>query len=262
MLSHLASALFALGEKMRMQSETAVHVCALGARAEEIARTARHMAFDHHGKPQDRVRALSGDLDAFATELLDIAERVERDALLGRAVAEALNRHSTDLDALAQDSIQAQDPAAVRARLQPLAATLQELPTQMRARKERSAELTVLAGRAREVADQAAGLLASGAPGRQEQMLALSRGLGQLAADAVEISAQFSADATMAARVAEGMARRTQTMFGAGRSDAASTALSHVISTGQAMARSVPEEPPAGRSSGQAVVWNIGGRRV
>src|SRR4051812_2386533 len=102
MLSQLSGALGALAAKMRAQQQAAIDVCAMGMRAEEIARTTRNLAFDRrltakaggHATPEAGLRALSGELDEFADEMLATAERVQRDSLLGRAVAEALGGHA------------------------------------------------------------------------------------------------------------------------------------------------------------------------
>ena len=109
-----------------------------------------------------RLRALSGELDEFADEMLATAERVQQDSLLGRAVAEALGGHAADLAALAQQREGAEDPAAIRARLRPLVVTLDALPTRLKASRERTAEVGALAARAREAAARA-GALAAGA---------------------------------------------------------------------------------------------------
>jgi hypothetical protein len=93
MLAQLSGALSALSEKMRAQQQAAIDVCAMGMRAEEIARSTRALAFDRRLTPEDGLRALSGELDEFADEMLATAERVQRDSLLGREVAEALGGH-------------------------------------------------------------------------------------------------------------------------------------------------------------------------
>jgi hypothetical protein len=192
MLAQLADALSVLGDKMRAQQQAAIDVCAMGTPAEELARSTRTLAFDRRLAPEAGLLALSGELDEFATEMLATAERVQQDSLLGRAVAEALGGHAADLAALAQQREGAEDPAAIRARLRPLVVTLDALPTRLKASRERTAEVCALAARAREAAARAAGLAADGSVGRQDQMLALSRELGRLAADAADVSAQFS----------------------------------------------------------------------
>lgn len=262
MLAQLAGALSALGEKMRAQQQAAIDVCALGTRAEEIARSTRTLAFDRRAAPEDGLRALSGELDEFAAEMLATAERVQQDSLLGRAVAEALGGHAADLAALAQQREGAEDPAAIRARLRPLVVTLDALPTRMKAGRERTAEIGALAARAREAAGRASELATGGGPGRQDRMLALSRDLGRLAEDAATVSAQFSADAALAVRVAENMAGQAASLSGA----RPAAALSRVLSDGHAMAeaRATAGEAEAAPSHSWtgAMNWDLGrGRR-
>ena len=265
MLAQLAGALAALGGKMRAQQQAAIDVCALGTRAEEIARSTRDLAFDRRRAPEGGLRALSGELDEFAAEMLATAERVQQDSLLGRAVAEALGGHAADLADLAQQREEAEDPAAIRTRLRPLVATLDALPVRMKASRERTAEVGALAARAQQAAAQAATLAAGAAPGaapgRQDQMLALSRELNRLAQDAASVSAQFSADAAMAVRVAEDMAGQAAGLS-TGRPAGPAAALSQVIGAGHAMEQAAeaaaPGQPPGGSHSwAGAMNWNL-----
>ena len=92
MLAQLADALSVLGDKMRAQQQAAIDVCAMGTRAEEIARSTRTLAFDRRLGAGGGLRALSGELDEFADEMLATAERVQQDSLLGRAVARGAGR--------------------------------------------------------------------------------------------------------------------------------------------------------------------------
>jgi hypothetical protein len=196
--------------------------------------------------------------------MLATAERVQQDSLLGRAVAEALGGHAADLAALAQQREGAEDPAAIRARLRPLVVTLDALPTRMKASRERTAEVGVLAARAREAAGRASALATGDAPGRQDRMLVLSRELGRLAEDAATISAQFSADAAMAVRVAEDMAGQAADLSSGRPAAGPAAALSRVLSAGHAMAeaRAGREAPGGSHSWAGAMNWNLGrGRR-
>lgn len=262
MLAQLAGALTALGDKMRTQQQAAIDVCALGTRAEEIARSTRNLAFGRGRVPEDGLRALSGELDDFATEMQATAERVQQDSLLGRAVAEALGGHAADLAALAQQREGAEDPAAIRARLRPLLMTLDALPTRMKAGRERTAEVGALAARAREAATRAAGLAADAGAGRQDRMLALSRELGRLAADAADVSAQFSADAAMAVRAAETMAGQASDLSGGGAATGPAAALSRLLAAGHDMAQATEEASAGSHSWAGSMNWEFGrGRR-
>lgn len=257
MLVQLAAALSALGSKMRAQQEAAVDLCALGARAEEMARSARKLAFSPHHGAHAGLRSLSENLDGLAEEMRTTAERVEQECLLGRAVAEALSRHSAELNALAQQDGRPQDMATIRARLRPLATTLEELPSRMKAGKARTADIAALAARAREIAGQATELLSGNLPGRQEQMLALARGLGQLAEEAVQVSARYAEDANVAVQVAEEMAGRATNLSRRPVPDGGLPSLSALISAGHALAeRAGTGDPPANPVA--AMNWEYG----
>lgn len=257
MLAQLAAALSALGGKMRAQQDAAVDVCALGSRAEEIARGARKLAYSPRHDPHEGLRDLSGALDEFAEEMRATAARVEQETLLGRAVAEALSRHSADLDALAHRPGETLDMGTIRASLRPLATTLAGLPAQMRAGKSRTADVAALAARAVEMANRATELLSGNLVGRQEQMLALARGLGELAEQAVQVSARYSDDAAVAVRVAEEMAGRATNLSRGRPHDGMSASLSEVLSTGHALAgQAQADAPPAG--AGAAMNWDFG----
>ncbi|MFC7475191.1 hypothetical protein ACFQS7_12555 [Dankookia sp. GCM10030260] len=258
MLTQLSGALAALGDKMRAQQQAAIDVCAMGTRAEEIARSTRNLAFDRRLTPEDGLRALSGELDEFAAEMAATAERVQQDSLLGRAVAEALGGHAADLAALAQQRDGAEDPAAIRARLRPLVVTLDALPTRLKASRERTAEVGALAVRAQAAAARAGALAAGGSTGRQDQMLALSRELGSLAADAANVSAQFSADAAMAVRVAEDMAGQAANLSSGRPATGPAAALSRVLSAGHAMAQEAAAAPAASQSWTGTMNWDLG----
>lgn len=260
MLARLAGALTALGEKMRVQQQAAVDVCAMGIRAEEIARTARDLAFDRRFPQGAGLQALSEELDTFAAEMLASAERVQRDTLLGRAVAEALGRHAEDLSVLAAMPAEADDLGAIRARLRPMLVTLDTLPTRLKASRERTAEVAELAARSRALAGQAAALAAGTVPGRQDGMLALSRALGALADDAAEVSARLAADAALAAGAAEAMAGRVEDLSASRPGSDAGGGLARVIEAGQRMAGAADAAAPRPHSWSAAMRWDLGRR--
>ncbi|MDO9711960.1 hypothetical protein [Paracraurococcus lichenis] len=256
MLAQLAGALAALGEKLRTQQQAAVDLCALGARAEEVARTARGLAFDRRLPGEERLRGLSDELQDFAAAMQAAADQVERDTLLGRSVAAALGRHAEDLNALSRLRAEAADLQEVRARLRPLLETLDGLPQQMKANRERTAEVTALAARAGQLALRAGRLAAGGLPGRQDQVIALSRELGRLAEDAVEVSARFSADAAVGVEVAEQMAGRARDL-----STGSANGLARILEAGHAMAQSAPDAPAPRYDWAAAMPFLPGSRR-
>ncbi|WP_431271939.1 hypothetical protein [Dankookia sp. P2] len=151
-------------------------------------------------------------------------------------------------------------PAAIRARLRPLVATLDALPVRMKASRERTAEVGALAERAREAASRAGALVAAAGPGRQDAMLALSRALGRLAEDAAAVSAQLAADAALAVRVAEDMAGQAAGLSGEPPATDPAAALSRVISEGHALAQAKAgaAAPGGGRSWIGAMHWDRG----
>ena len=261
MLRQLAGALGALGDKLRVQQDAAVDVCSLGVRAEEIARAARTLAFERRQDTEAPLAALSAEIAALASEMQATAERAEQDSLMGRAVADALNRHAGDLDALAELGEQATDMAAIRARLRPLAVTLQEVPQRMQAGKAQGAELGALAERSRLVAAQAAALQERSVPGRQEKLIQLSRGLGQLAEDTVRVAARFTEDATVAVSAADGMASRTRGLSKAAGGDPTAASVAELIRAGMAAQARLDDAGTAGPAA-ETIAWTLDRRPV
>ncbi|MBK1657086.1 hypothetical protein [Paracraurococcus ruber] len=238
MLAQLAGALAALGEKLRGQQRAAADVAALGSRAEELAGQARRLAFGAQPDRLPRLRVLAGALAEFAAEMAETAARVEKDSLLGSAVAEALGHHGAELRALAENQGMAEDLSVIRARLRPLVTTLDAIPGRLKAGRERSAELGGLADRARDMAGRAATLTAAGGPGLQDRILGLSRDLGQLAEQAVAVSARLSSDAGMAVRAADAMAGQAQDMALDQSGDSLEAALRRALQAGHRIDRS------------------------
>jgi hypothetical protein len=256
LLAQLSGALNALGRKMQGQQHAAADLCALGVRAEEIAGVARGLAFDRRHNAQAKLEALSGAVDELAAEMAAAAERIRGQALLGGAVADALNRHAADLDAVARDPALADDLSAVRACLRPLAVTLQEVPRQLQASRAETAELGDLATRTRVLADQATGLVDGTAPNQQQLILQISRDLKKLAADAAQVSGRYAADAAGAVRATDGMAERARAAASGEPILPAKASLDHLIAAGHALS-----QPPAA-AAGQGIAWNTGARPV
>jgi hypothetical protein len=93
-------------------------------------------------------------------------------------------------------------------------------------------------------------------------MLALSRELGRLAEDAATVSAQFSADAAMAIRVADDMAGQAAGLSSGRPAAGPAAALSRVLAAGHAMVQAGEEAPRGSHSWAGAMNWNLGrGRR-
>jgi len=255
LLAQLSAALIAMGRKMRAQEHAAADIGTLGVRAEEIAGIARSLAFDRRHDPQAKLEALSGALDDLAAEMATAAERVQQQAMLGGAVADALNRHAGELDAVARDPAMAEDLSAVRACLRPLAVTLAEVPRQLQASRAETAELGALATRTRQLATQAAGLVDGSAANQQQVILRISRDLNDLAADAVQVSGRFAADAASAAAAANGMAARAQSAASGAPMLPANASLGDVIVAGHAITPKAAEAP-----AGPGIAWSLGTR--
>jgi len=256
LLAQLSAALTAMGRKMRAQQHAAADIGTLGIRAEEIAGIARSLAFDRRHDAQAKLEALSGALDELAAGMAAAAERVQQQAMLGGAVADALNRHAGELDSVARDPAMADDLTAVRACLRPLAVTLAEVPRQLQASRAETAELGALAARTRQLASQAAELVEGRAPNQQQAILQISRGLNDLAADAVQVSGRFAADAASAVQAADGMAERAQSAASGVPILPAKASLGDLIAAGHALTQPSAEAVAAG----PGIVWDTGKR--
>jgi len=256
LLAQLSAALTAMGRKMRAQQHAAADIGTLGVRAEEIAGIARSLAFDRRHNPQAKLEALSSALDDLAVEMAAAAERVQQQAMLGGAVADALNRHASELDAVARDPALADDLTAVRACLRPLAVTLAEVPRQLQASRAETAELGALAARTRQLADEAGDLVDGAVQNQQQAILRISRGLNDLAADAVQVSGRFAADAAAAVQAADGMALRAESVASGAPILPAKPSLADTIAVGHAMSHPPVADAPAE----PAIVWNLASR--
>jgi hypothetical protein len=200
LIAGLSSALETLAARLHRQGDAAAEIALLAARAEQIAQDAKRLG---SGRPSPAtVEHLGEQLDSLARDVALLAERASSEATLGREVAQALLAHApalADLQAVT-------DLAELRARLGPLAATIEAIPPALRSGGAAlAAELSGLARRAGDLADEAHEAASDPAVLR-EAALRLGRGLRGFAEDVATVSTKLSEDADFAERAARALA--------------------------------------------------------
>ena len=225
LLAEISAALDALARRLAQQQRAAAGVAGLAVRAEEIAASARRLAY---GVVTDASEAqFVAELEGFAADLRRSVDLASQDALTGKAVAKALLQHAETIDALGRE-VDSLDVSAIRARLRPLAVTLAEIPSTQQAGESRKAELLALAGRADQASATAASIAEARPGARRDMMLEVARTVATLAEDVATAAVAFGQDAEMAARAAEAMTGRAH-RISTGEDDKASDAIGAVV---------------------------------
>ncbi|MBP0463059.1 hypothetical protein J5Y09_03980 [Roseomonas sp. PWR1] len=245
-MSEVSAALDALARRLAQQQQAAVAVCGLAVRAEEIAASARRLAYGAGGGAAEA--DFIGELEEFSADLRRAVDLAAQDALTGKAVAKALLQHVTTIDTLARD-VDSLDVATVRARLRPLAVTLAEIPATQQASDTRKAELLALAERAEDASAKAVSIAKARPGARRDMMLEVARSVATLAEDVAVAAVAFGKDADMAAKAAEVMMGRTQMTKPAPENKAADTI--------GAVVRALNGEPVA---PGERIDWGVRSR--
>lgn len=220
LLTEVSAALDALARRLAQQQQAAVAVCGLAVRAEEIAASARRLAYGAGGGTAEA--EFIAELEVFSADLRHAVDTAAQDALTGKAVAKALLQHVGTIDTLARD-VDSLDVATVRARLRPLAVTLAEIPATQQASDARKAELLALAERAEDASAKAVSIAKARPGARRDMMLDVARSVATLAEDVAVAAVAFGRDADMAAKAAEAMIGRAQADKPAGSSKTADT---------------------------------------
>lgn len=250
-LAGLAQALALLSTRVQPQGDAARKVAVLAARAEAIAAEAWSIGIAPM-PASDRVAALARDFKAFINDAAILAQRAAREAAASREVAQEMHRYASELNKAASELDGVVDIAAVRARLRPLATSLEALPARLEGGTEVVNEVAALGARATGLADCAESLHASGRrPG--PVAVAIYRGLRQFAEDAAAIAAVMSVEAGRAQRAVVELADRADRLASpeaaaaAQRRSAATGRMSDVIAQGnreRQAAEPHPAKPP------------------
>ncbi len=248
MLAQLAASLMALVQRLQAQQDRAAEVCALCVRTEDIAAKARQLAFARGAQQDAGVKALARDLAAFAEEMRMAMEAAQREALEANVVAAALNSHAADIEAVLHQPALAEDPAALRAHLQPLAITLADLPTREAREENQWAGFAGFAARAAQAQAMAEALAQDQLRGRQNALIAIARAVGDLGQDIAATAERYAEAAAAAVRVAAGMARSTISLAeaewprSAGGQPVRAQPLGQVIETGHAASQALARQ--------------------
>lgn len=256
LLSGLGQALALLADKLTPHGDAAREVATLAAQAEELAN--RTWAFSRARAPDPRAAAeLAAAFQSFIAEAADLAERAGRAAAGSREVAATIRNHADDLAELGRGFAGVDDIAALRARLRPLAASLEALPARLQAGREVAADVARLGTHAGELADVAQKL--TDPRQRSTAAMAAYQGLRDFAVTAGEVAGAMLKDAERVHGAVAGLAGRATILASA--SAAAETArrvsaqgrMQEVIEAGR-QARP-PEPPRPAVAPRDAVVW-------
>jgi len=207
-LADLSDSLSALSSRMRAQQAAAVKITALTVKADRIALASWELNKMQGAMAHKAVQALVKDVNDFAREVAEAANRAGTEVLLGKEVADAITAHANDIATLARDFDTLPDAAAVRARLRPLAVTLNTLPERLKASNAMMADITGIGVRANALAVDGEALAAGGRNAPQAAAK-LSRELRIFADEATAISLNMASEAAGAVKAIDTMTRST-----------------------------------------------------
>jgi hypothetical protein len=200
----------AIGELARSLSSHARVADAIGG----VTQQAKEIAFKAWqgmvGGPNASkiVRDLIGDLSRLAAQLSAIAERASREAIASEEAAAALALAAAEFAAIAEDSRLIDDPAALRARLRPLAGRLEAVPERLIAGKAIAQAFAESAKAAESLAAHGRQACAAGRPNAMLQSVYDS--MTELAGQTAKLSTWITANAERGHQVAASMALQVQ----------------------------------------------------
>ncbi|MDR3538503.1 MAG: hypothetical protein P4L71_18550 [Acetobacteraceae bacterium] len=205
-IRHIAVSIGELGKHLATQKDVAAAITATTAQAQAIAFKAWQVLVGGPDAPH-AARELAADLDRFAADLAAMSTRAGLEAILSSEAASILMMAASEFAAVADDPQAIADPAALRARLRPLAAQLETIPTRLREGKliaqafaEGARSAVTLAARGKR--------LAAAQPGQVAQDV--YDAMSTLAGETTKLSEQLLASAARGQQVAAMMATRVQ----------------------------------------------------
>ena len=248
LLAQLAEALAILADRLRAQERNMAEVCMLGARAEEIAGSARLLGVSASHDVRELLMQLAQEIEFFAGEFHALVARVREESLPASELAQALTEHSTELAGLTEVMLQPGGLEVVKEPLLRLVDNLATLPHRLRAGQRTSDDLSELARQASAFSSRAEQIAAGHQRDLRESVIRLSRDLRDFADRSAEVAAKMTGEAKRAMQAAEAMACRTRDM--ALGSSAGGARMLAVIEQGQSRGKT--------RTAGQA--WEFKGR--
>jgi hypothetical protein len=207
-LANLSTALTALSDRMRSQTDAASQVTVLAVRAEKIAQRSWDLNSSSNQNYQRDSQALISEVKALAKEAADSAVRAGAEALLGREVANAIAAHSADIAKLALEIDILPDSSAVQARLRPLSMTLSSLPHRLKANASTIKDVNNIASLASGLAERGDKFAAGGIVTSQDAVT-LCRDLRRFAQEATAVSLEMTRGSALAVQAIDGMAEKT-----------------------------------------------------
>lgn len=251
LLAGLAAALQLLAQRILPQADTARDVAELAARAEELAHEAWTLGASRIPNPA-RAAALEADFRAFIAEAAELSGRAAQAAAAVRAVGQAIAAHGTDLTRLA-GSKEAEDLTALRTRLRPLLATLEQLPTRIEESTALAQDVAAMGANAARLGAEAIAAQDHRIPAG-EKALAFYRSLRAIGQEAGAVAETLLADAQRLRGGISGIASGVGTIASAGAAPGTAPPTGAAARLSQVVAQGSAPAPPAG------IDWGIGRR--
>ncbi len=245
LLGGLAMALKLLAQRILPQADTALEVAELAARADELAAEAWKLGASRVPDPA-RAAALQAEFQAFITETAEVSDRAARAAAAVRVVGEAIETHGTALSTLAQ-APEANDLAALRAKLRPMLATLEQLPDRIATSKALAQDVAAMGTNAARLGNEALAAQGHRIPAT-EKALALYRSLRAIGQEAGTIAETLVAEGQGLRNTIGSIAAHVGQIATGTAQTTAESRLAQVVAVGTGTST-----PPAG-----ALDWGIG----